>query len=49
MIVVGLPVVALLFFASRAAPTPKAAMFGVASGLLFGLSATFSKATIEQS
>lgn len=33
---------------SAGAPTAKAALFGVAAGLWFGLSATFTKPTVEQ-
>ena len=46
--VVGIPVAALLIFGTRAKPTLKAAMFGVAAGLLFGLCAVFAKPTVEE-
>ena len=46
--VVCVPVVVLLVYGTRASPALKAAAFGVAAGLLFGLSAMFSKATIDE-
>lgn len=48
MIGVCVPSILLVVYGTRASPTAKAAMFGVAAGLLFGLSATFAKATIDQ-
>lgn len=48
IVVVCIPSVLLLIYGTRATPAVKAAMFGVSAGLLFGLSATFAKATIDQ-
>lgn len=39
---------AALWRGSRASPTVKAGVFGIAAGLWFGLSATFAKPTVEQ-
>ncbi|MBK8294334.1 MAG: DMT family transporter [Solirubrobacterales bacterium] len=48
IVLVGVPSVLLIIYGTRAKPANKAAIFGVAAGLLFGLSASFAKATIDQ-
>lgn len=48
IVAVCLPSVVLVIYGTRASPAAKAAMFGVSAGLLFGLSASFAKATIDQ-
>ncbi len=48
IVAVCIPSVLLVIYGTRAAPAAKAAMFGVSAGLLFGLSASFAKTTIDQ-
>ena len=48
IVAVSIPSVLLVIYGTRAAPAAKAAMFGVSAGLLFGLSASFAKTTIDQ-
>ncbi|MGA7396485.1 MAG: DMT family transporter [Solirubrobacterales bacterium] len=48
IVVVFIPSALLVFYGNRVSPATKAAMFGTSAGLLFGLSATFAKATIDQ-
>ena len=45
---VSIPSALLVIYGRRASPAAKAAMFGVSAGLLFGLSASFAKTTIDQ-
>ena len=47
-VVVSVPAVLLVIYGTKARPAFKAAAFGVAAGLFFGLSATFAKSTIDQ-
>ncbi len=48
IVAVCIPSALLVFYGTRASPAGKAAMFGISAGLLFGLSASFAKTTIDQ-
>ncbi len=48
IVAVSIPSALLVFYGRTASPAAKAAMFGVSAGLLFGLSASFAKTTIDQ-
>ncbi len=48
IVAVGTPSALLVIYGGRLSPAGKAAAFGVSAGLLFGLSASFAKTTIDQ-
>ena len=48
IVAVGAPSALLVIYGGRLSPAGKAAAFGVSAGLLFGLSASFAKTTIDQ-
>ena len=48
IVAVSIPSALLVYYGKQASPAAKAAMLGVSAGLLFGLSASFAKTTIDQ-
>jgi drug/metabolite transporter (DMT)-like permease len=48
IVAVCIPAVLLVIYGTRASPAAKAAMFGISAGLLFALSASFAKTTMDQ-